>query len=452
MGTVHAKEPLGGRETEKEWKPLKEVPARVDKVHFEGIHRTKDDILMQVVSDLFEAQNFHEVVLKAHSIRQQLESLRAFNSIEIILDTSQGPGATPEGLEVTFDIKEKSQAEANINLVAGNNDGSIISRVILPNIFGRGETVYAEYQHGRKTVGFNVLSTKPLLGWAKPRINQTIFGYTTDFPYSGFKEKVKGLAAEVQFESSPQVQHTLRWEGSWRNVCGLLHTTPFSIREEAGHSVKSCLKHVLTMDQRDNPCLPNRGSYFNLYQEYAGLGGNVSFLKHEIQYQVNKSIWGDLVLQGTLMGGLVRTLGTDSALRINDRFFLGGPLTFRGFAMNGVGPHTEHSALGAEAYWAGGLHVYAPLPFKPLKNILDKVCRAHVFVNAGNIGNFAFTDDYHQNFTVALSRLRWSCGAGLVLAVGGIARFELNYCFPISNEAGDRVNRGLQFGVGLNYL
>ncbi|KFM67078.1 Sorting and assembly machinery component 50-like protein, partial [Stegodyphus mimosarum] len=453
MGSVHAKSPPQVRNgTEENWKPLDEVNARVDKIHFDGVKRTKDDVLLQAVGDLLKAQNVHDVVLRAHGVKQQLETLQAFKSIDIILDTSKGPGATPDGLEVTFNIKEKSRMDGNISVLAGNNEGSLLFRLLCPNMFGRGEAFSADYQYGKKTVGFVMTSTKPFLNWAKPRLNQFVFGQTTENLWSGYQEKVKGLGIEFMFESSPQVQHSLRWEGIWRNLRCLSPATPFEIREEAGHSVKSSLKHILCMDQRDDPCLPSHGSYFRLYQEYAGLGGNVSFLKHEIQYQMNKRILGELVLQATLMGGLVRSLSTDQCVRINDRFFLGGPLSLRGFSTNGVGPQTRDYFLGAEAYWAGALHAYAPLPFHPLRQVLDKICRVHLFLNTGNIGNFAFTDDYHHNVMVLLSHLRWSCGIGLVFSLASMARFELNYCIPLTSQPGDKLKEGLQFGVGVNFL
>ncbi|CAL1269510.1 unnamed protein product [Larinioides sclopetarius] len=455
MGIVHAKAPPPPQMrnlNQEEWKPLDEVPAHVDKIHFDGVTKTKDDVLLNVVSDLLGAQTVQDVVLKAHGVRQQLEMLQAFKSVDIILDTSRGPDASPDGLEVIFNVKEKSRLDGNINVLAGNNEGSLLFRLLAPNIFGRGESLSADYQYGKKTVGFNVATSKPFLNWAKPRLNQFVFGQTADNIWSGFQEKLRGIGAEFTFESSPLVQHSLRWEGVWRNIRCLSPGTPFEVREEAGHSVKSSIKHILCMDQRDDPCLPSHGSYFRLYQEYAGLGGNVGFLKHEIQYQINKCILGDLVLQATLMGGLVRTIGQDSNVRINDRFFLGGPLSLRGFGFNGVGPHAQECSLGAEAYWAGGLHAYAPLPFRPLGQTLDKIVRTHFFLNTGNIGNFAFTDDYHHNTMVLLSHLRWSCGIGLVFNLASVARFELNYCIPLSSQPGDKAKEGLQFGVGVNFL
>lgn len=40
-------------------------------------------------------------------------------------------------------------------------------------------------------------------------------------------------------------------------------------------------------------------------------------------------------------------------------------------------------------YWAGALHLYTPLPFRPGCGGFGELFRTHFFVNAGNIGNWA---------------------------------------------------------------
>ena len=46
-------------------------------------------------------------------------------------------------------------------------------------------------------------------------------------------------------------------------------------------------------------------------------------------------------MQLSLAGGVMRPLHIKDDIRINDRFFLGGPLTLRGFNLKGVGPHSD---------------------------------------------------------------------------------------------------------------
>jgi hypothetical protein len=40
-----------------------------------------------------------------------------------------------------------------------------------------------------------------------------------------------------------------------------------------------------------------------------------------------------------------------------------------------------------QAYWAGGLHLFTPLPFRPGKGGFGDLFRMHIFLNAGNLGD-----------------------------------------------------------------
>ena len=46
--------------------------------------------------------------------------------------------------------------------------------------------------------------------------------------------------------------------------------------------------------------------------------------------------------------------------------------------------------LGGEAYCAGGLHLYTPLPFRPGKGGFGDLFRTHFFLNAGNLCNLNY--------------------------------------------------------------
>lgn len=46
--------------------------------------------------------------------------------------------------------------------------------------------------------------------------------------------------------------------------------------------------------------------------------------------------------------------------------------------------------LGGEVYWAGGLHLYTPLPFRPGKGGFGDLFRTHFFLNAGNLCNLNY--------------------------------------------------------------
>lgn len=119
------------------------------------------------------------------------------------------------------------------------------------------------------------------------------------------------------------------------------------MRENSGASLKSALRHILSIDLRDELIFPTCGSLFQLTTEFAGLGGDVGFIKNDFYVQGNYSVVEDFVLQGTLSGGILRGISNDMKIGLCDMFYLGGPLSLRGFQMRGVGPHADGDAIGS---------------------------------------------------------------------------------------------------------
>ncbi|KAG0740587.1 hypothetical protein G6F57_011389 [Rhizopus arrhizus] len=238
-----------------------------------------------------------------------------------------------------------------------------------------------------------------------------------------------------------------------------------NIRHEAGHSLKSSINHVFVRERRDDILLPSNGHYVRIANEFAGvLGiGNARFFKSEAESQVCHQFGGGqlltdkegkpvgvhpgLVISASARAGFLSEQSDDSkASTVSDRFLLGGPLSVRGFKIAGIGPKDYQDALGGHLYWAAGLSAIAPLP-----TLESKPLRAHAFINAGT--NIPWQRKTSlQSTAEALSRSpSVSVGFGLIYR-HSIARIELNYCIPLTAARGDQIRRGLQFGIGLNFL
>jgi len=259
------------------------------------------------------------------------------------------------------------------------------------------------------------------------------------------------MSAEYSFPIW-KTNHTVKWEGVWRELGCLSRTASFAVRKESGHSLKSSLSHAMVIDSRNSSILPRRGALLKVNQELAGYtGGDVSFIKEDFELQLNKQLLFDSVFSASLWGGMLVPIG-DKPSSIADRFYLGGPTSVRGFSMHSVGPQSEGDYLGGEAYWAGGLHVYTPLPFRPGQGGFGELFRTHFFLNAGNLCNLNYGEGPKAHIRKLAECIRWSYGAGIVLRLGNIARLELNYCVPMGVQKGDRTCDGVQFGAGIRFL
>lgn len=451
MGAVHARESVrqeaGGPGQQI---PLDGIQARVVAVNIDGLVRTKNDIVMESVKDLFQVEHFEDLVLRSQEIRGRLQELGCFSRVGIHIDTSD-TGA--KDYVVTFNVEELRRVVGSVNTMVGNNEGSLMTGLKLPNLAGRGERLQADYTYGtKKSSSFNISILKPLRGLLKSNLSGNIFQTSGEFAESGFRELDRGFLADLSFLSAPQVVHNLQYEAVWRNLSCLNKSTSFAVREHAGHTLKSAVRHILCVDRRDCSIFPSEGTLFKLTQEFAGLGGNIGFFKNEVEIQANLPLSEDISVQASLSSGLLNPLNNQKTLNISDHFFLGGPLNIRGFDIRGVGPHHDGNALGGTLYWASGLHIYGPLPFRPGKGGLGDLFRTHAFLTAGNVGSYWLSGNLQRDVETLTQDFRLSYGLGLALKLGGVARIELNYCVPVKACRGDHAAPGLQFGVGVNFL
>ncbi|KAJ8269555.1 hypothetical protein COCON_G00121620 [Conger conger] len=469
MGTVHARSldplPMQGPdlgvqadevdmvevEPEAKQEVLENKDVVVQHVHIDGLGRTKEDILGYEIAEVFAAKNLIDVMKRSHDARAKLLRLGIFRQVEVLIDTSQGNGALPNGLDVTFEVTELRRMTGSYNTMVGNNEGSMVLGIKLPNFLGRAEKLTFQFSYGTKETSYGLSFFKPQPGNFDRNFSLNLYKVTGQFPWSSLRETDRGVSTEFNFPVW-RSNHTLKWEGVWRELACLARTASFAVREESGHSLKSSLSHAMVIDTRNSAIFPKKGALLKINQELAGYsGGDVSFLKEDFEIQLNQRLFWDSVLSASLWGGVLMPIG-DQPSCIADRFYLGGPTSVRGFSMYSIGPQSEGDYLGGEAYWAGGVHLYTPLPFRPGRGGFGDLFRTHFFLNAGNLCNLNYGDGPQAHLQKLAEFIRWSYGVGIVLRLGNIARLELNYCVPMGVQSGDRICDGVQFGAGIRFL
>lgn len=259
----------------------------------------------------------------------------------------------------------------------------------------------------------------------------------------------------------------------------------FSVRAQSGTNQKNSVYHSFVRDHRDNVTLPTQGHFLGIYQELAGLGGrgDTNFLKHELNASLHHTLISEdktnkpqLVFSTSVRAGLFTSIlenqqakGKDP--KVSDRFYLGGPLSVRGFKMGGIGeregskffimcvfvmyvcviwwlksyPHLD-DALGGEGYWAAGASLISTIP-----GLSHLPVKAHAFANAGSIVTSTQGKNINDTIKTLSETPRTSVGFGLIFH-HSIARIEANYCIPLRYAATDLPQPKFQFGFGLNFL
>ncbi|XP_011496069.1 PREDICTED: sorting and assembly machinery component 50 homolog A [Ceratosolen solmsi marchali] len=435
---------------------FKDIKTRVDKIHIDGVNRTKHDILTSQVKELFGAKNFEDVIFNSYKVLGKLKSLECFNTVEVHIDTSHGIDSTPEGVEVTFKVRELNRVMGKINTMFGNNEASLHIGTKAPNLFGRAEKLQIDYVCGHKNLSnINISATKPFFTEGLQKVlTASIYDTSSEYSWSGYKQNDKGFLLDFAFNVNEYgiLKQNLQYEAVVREVKSIKQA-PFQILEQCGPTLKSCFRYICNVDKRDQSIFPSTGNLLQITTEVAGCGGNIGFLKSEAITQTNWSPHESITFQLSAQVGILREMSNDLKINIVDKFFLGGPLNIRGFDIRGCGPKEQGYSVGGNTYWAIALHLYSRLPFVPRNNNFSDFFRLHGFVNGGNVYNISSKtgNNYEEHLKMITQNIRCAAGCGIAFKLGNAARVELNFCLPLKFHRSD-VHKQIQLGLGLQYL
>ncbi|KAK3401783.1 surface antigen-domain-containing protein [Sordaria brevicollis] len=379
-------------------------------------------------------------------------------------------------LDVSIRVKEQSRLVFSAGTDFGNSEGSAYTNAVLRNIFGGAETLSVNAATGTRTrSAYNAVFSTPLNGNPDLRLALEGLRSSTQKPWASHDEHLTGGNLRLAWLTDNGDNHTLGYSGVWRQLTGLAASASPTVRADAGDSLKSSITHTFTRDRRDNPMLPQAGYLLRTVSELAGWGplkGDVSFLKSEVEVSTAQA----LPLPGVSVGagfraGLLCPLPTGYSLtgasvapsRINDRFQLGGPTDVRGFSLGGIGPHDGADSVGGDVFAAGSVNMLLPLP----KAGPTSPLRLQLFANGGRLvalqGKKAAEGSLSLDSSAVASGMKSAvaelanglpsiaAGFGLVYA-HPVARFELNFSLPLVVRRGEEARKGLQVGVGINFL
>ncbi|KAL2836052.1 surface antigen-domain-containing protein [Aspergillus pseudoustus] len=460
------------------------VPCAILSVQVLNASHTRRGFLEQIFNPLLSSNKEQPYTLSEalREISARADRLSRFDifqqPISVYLDqttASEGqPGLT--NLNVYYSVKDKSRVLLKTGTDLGNTEGSAYGNLLWRNVFGGAENLNLNASLGTRTrSAYQAAFDTPILGDPDFRLEIGGIASATQKSWASHEEVLRGGWSKFRWLSRSGHRHELGYNGFWRQVTGLAENASPTVRADAGDSVKSSVFHSWTTDRRDNPFLPSRGYYAKAFNELAGWGplkGDVAFWKSEIETQGAvpipiPGIKGDSGISFTtgFRAGLLYPLGLDSdsrprLSRLNDRFQLGGPTDVRGFRLSGLGPHDGADAVGGDVYAAGSANLLLPLP----RVGAEKPLRLQAFVNGGRLlplrtaQKTAPTTSGEVTDAVAstISELgnglpSVSAGVGLVYAHPA-ARFELNVSLPLVLRKGEEGRKGLQLGIGINFL
>jgi outer membrane protein insertion porin family len=249
------------------------------------------------------------------------------------------------------------------------------------------------------------------------------------------------------------------------------------VRKElaGGKTLTSSVGYSLNYNTLDNNKNPTDGLLVDFKQDFAGVGGDVTYLKSAIDAKYYSPLVADIVGLIHVQAGILNKLGSNE-IRMLDHFQM-GPNLVRGFAPNGIGPRDINpfgtmDALGGTKYWGASYELQMPFWFLPKEVGL----KGAVYADAGGLYDYQGPTTWtltNEVTTPANSNcirpttnpptsgtctglvfdngtvVRSSVGIGLIWASPfGPLRFD--YAVPITKGPFDRVQQ-FKFGGGTSF-
>lgn len=454
----------------------------VERIDIRGNSRTRDYVIRREF-DILEGDAYNRVMVDR--AERRLRNLGYFKSVKI----TNEPGSAADRVILNVMVEEQMTGEFSIGGGYSTYDGVIAEVSIAErNFLGRGHFVRLSGAYGQRVrsaefsftepyflgtrvaAGFDVYTKTSLRSSYNPvdltntgvnlrmglplredltlALRYSIYERQTKLDplyYDGCRYDANGVITPAGCDTNPAYVHPVT------GVIGRGNPAEVSLAYQqlilAGKRLTSSVGYSLIHNTLNDNQNPTEGSFVVFAQDFAGLGGDVKFVKSSIDgrtyFPVSDDVVGILRAQSGYITGWG---GTD--LLVLDHFFQ-GPNLVRGFAPAGIGPRdigsTNKDALGGTTYWGVSAEMQFPFPNLPK----DFGLKGAVFADAGSVFNYSGATTINgQPMTVGgdSGAIRSSVGVGLIWASPmGPLRFD--YSFVLSKDKVDQT-QAFRFGMG----
>mgnify|MGYP003393528582 CR=1 FL=1 len=376
----------------------------VSRIQVEGNLRTMDKVVRR---EMLFAEGDALNKNKIERSEQRLKDLGYFEEVKIAPEE----GAQPDQVNVKVAVKEKATGEISFGAGYSTTDGPLGDFSIREkNFMGKGQDVRFGATLSGRTQQYDISFTEPYFFDRDLAAGVDLFRTTTDNQdASSFDETNTGFSLRLGYPLSERLRQRVNYTFQNTHISEVPFDASRFIREQQGRTNTSLVGQELTYDTRDSRLEPNRGYVIRLSNDFAGIGGNVRYLRNRLKGTQYFKLAESWVFSVEGEGGYINGLG--EKVRISDRFFLGGD-TLRGFKFSGVGPRdlspgtVNNDALGGNRFARGSVELTLP------SGLPDEIgVKFHVFGDAGTLGSLQLTPAPGEDLRTE-EKIRISAGAG----------------------------------------
>jgi len=412
-----------------------EVKIYVNLVKIKGNTKTKDNVIRREIT-IKPGEEFDGD--KVERSKQRIKNLGYFKKVEFEIE----PCRKPNYRNLVFEVEEEktgllqfgfgySSMENLIGFIQISQENFDIGNP--PVFIGGGQKLRLKARMGDIRQDYSLSFTEPHV-----KDGPVLAGfdlYDSRSNWDVFDQHTKGGDIRVGRALTEYISLMTMYKYDQVEISNLpLGASPI-IAEEEGSFDESSFTATLIRDSRDNIFDPGKGSLSSISSQYAGgiIGGDRNFTKYmgdtNWHFPIIKEKEHTISLR--FRAGVAAEFAPSERVPLNERFFLGGANTIRGYKYRDVGPEDENdNDIGGKSFFITNVEYKFPLYEKILKGVL--------FYDTGNA--------WQETSDINLNDLVSGVGLGARIMVPALGPVKIDYGYGIQRK-GTR----LHFSMGYTF-
>jgi outer membrane protein insertion porin family len=485
--------------------------AYIERINIRGNIRTRDYVIRREF-DIAEGDPYNRALVDR--AERRLKNLNFFKSVKI----TNEPGSAPDRVVLNVDLEEQSTGDFSIMGGYSTAEGWLAQMSVSErNLLGTGRYGKIALTYGQFVRGAELSFIEPYFLdqrlaagidlFAKQTLANSYLSYGTESYGGNLKFGIalrEDLGLQLRYSLFTQRITLPSYLNDCNNInpdwfstlptpaaltaaalqgvgypgynpaapadCYLFGQASLPVRAELakGTTVTSLLGYGLTYNTLDNNKSPTSGMMLTFGQDFAGVGGDVAYMRTAVNFNSYYEVVPDLISIVHLQAGNMIGLGGQEVRLLDD--FKMGPNLVRGFAPAGLGPRdttpgTANDAIGGTNYWGASLEFQYPFYFLPK----DSGFRGAVFFDAGSVwgykGETQLASTGEVNGIVNAAQGSFVCQCGMQFADSPFVRMSagasiiwdspfgplrFDFAYPITKTGYDKT-QFFAFGGGTHF-
>ncbi len=414
----------------------------VDHVDVDGNKATKTYVIKREVvvkaGDRFSAA-------RVRKSREKIMNLGFMDDVDVDLQPSP---VDPDKVDLTFDVTEGKPGVLTAGAAYSSVDG-LIGTLSLKhqNLFGLAQTASLNWSFGKRVQDYSVSWTEPWIGDHPTSLGVDVFHTRRINPFQGDLNAYTERRTGITFRLGPRFsedkyQLNLSYTLQQVSIENIDPNQNFQGLLTPGTSLQSLVGAEFARDTRDSIWDPTRGTRNSIGATLSGgpLFGDINYVKPTLSNQVHFKLFDvddwPFVLSLYNRGGYITAFGKSTVVAVQDRFYIGGQDSLRGYSAAGEAGDSS----GGTVYDVANLEFGFPLAREKHKTIVKIV----VFADAG--GSWDTIHDMSDRFGGDTTDLKSDVGIGLRFVTPAFP-IRLDYGYGLNHRPGEKVYQ-INFGLG----